>query len=83
MGNFTKEDMRESNRLKEKACENCMGKLKGTVSEEEMQQFQKAFYTASEGICSVRRKVPAENRDTLLVWIEYGAGKCYIIDVNG
>ena len=49
MGNFTKEDMRESNRLKEKTCENCMGKLKGTVSEEEKQQFREAFYTASEG----------------------------------
>ena len=49
MGNFTKEDIRESSRLKEKACENCMGKLKGTVSEEEKQQFREAFYTASEG----------------------------------
>lgn len=49
MVNISLEELEESNRLKEKACENCMGKLKGTVSEEEMQQFQKAFYTASEG----------------------------------
>lgn len=49
MGNFTKEDIRESSRLKEKACENCMEKLKGVLSDSEMQQFKEAFYTVSEG----------------------------------
>lgn len=49
MVNISLEELEESSRLKEKACENCMGKLKGTVSEEEKQQFREAFYTASEG----------------------------------
>ena len=32
-----------------KACENCMERLNGALSEEQMQQFREAFYTASEG----------------------------------
>lgn len=43
------EARKESSRLKEKACENCMERLNGALSEEQMQQFREAFYTASEG----------------------------------
>lgn len=49
MENFAREDMKESNRLKEKACENCMRELEGILSDKQMQQFKEAFYTASEG----------------------------------
>lgn len=49
MENFTKEDMEESNRLKRKACEDCVRELEGVLSDKQMQQFREAFYTASVG----------------------------------
>ena len=49
MENFTKERLEESNRLKEKACEDCMRELEGILSDKQMQQFREAFYSASEG----------------------------------
>lgn len=44
-----RDNITESNRLKEKACENCMERLQGALSDEQMQQFREAFYSASEG----------------------------------
>lgn len=49
METTTMEKVKESNRLKEKACENCMRELEGILSDKQMQQFREAFYTASEG----------------------------------
>lgn len=49
MGNFAGKELEESSRLKEKACENCMGKLKGVLSDKQIQQFREEFYAASEG----------------------------------
>ena len=49
METTTMEKVKESNRLKEKACNTCMGKLNGVLSDGEMQQFREAFYAASEG----------------------------------
>lgn len=49
MGTTTMEKVKESNRLKEKACNNCMEKLNGVLSDGGMQQFREAFYAASEG----------------------------------
>lgn len=49
MGTITMEKVKESNRLKEKACNTCMEKLNGVLSDGEMQQFREAFYAASEG----------------------------------
>lgn len=48
MENFAREELEESNRLKEKACEDCMRELEGVLSDGQMQQFREAFYTASE-----------------------------------
>lgn len=49
MGNFAREELEESNRLKEKACNNCVRELEGVLSDKQMQQFREAFYTASVG----------------------------------
>ena len=43
METTTMEKVKESNRLKEKACNTCMGKLNGVLSDGEMQQFREAF----------------------------------------
>lgn len=49
MGNFAGKELEESSRLREKACGNCMGKLKGVLPDREVQQLQEAFYAATEG----------------------------------
>lgn len=49
MENITLEERKESEHLKEKACNNCMEKLNGVLSNGQIQQFRKAFYAASEG----------------------------------
>lgn len=59
MENFTKERLEESNRLKEKACEDCMRELEGILSDKQMQQFREAFYTASVGYL-FREGVPGQ-----------------------
>lgn len=46
--NATLDEIKENGWLKRKACENCVKKLKETLSEEQMQQFKEAFYMASE-----------------------------------
>lgn len=43
------EARKESSRLKEKACEDCMRGLEGILSDKQTQQFREAFYSASEG----------------------------------
>ena len=43
MENFTKERLEESNRLKEKACEDCMRELEGILSDKQMQQFREVL----------------------------------------
>ena len=39
---------KESSLLKKEACENCMEKLKGTLSADQLKQFEDAFHEAAE-----------------------------------
>lgn len=38
-----------SNHLKKKTCDRCVERLKDTLSAEQIQEFEKAFYAASDG----------------------------------
>lgn len=40
---------RKSNQIKQKACEDCKERLKGVLSDEQIQVFESAFYRASKG----------------------------------
>lgn len=40
---------RKSSQIKHKACEDCMKRLKGVLSDEQIQIFENAFYRASKG----------------------------------
>lgn len=55
-------NVEESNSLKEKVCENCMDKLKGVLSDGEMQQFREAFYATSERYILKRKDSVNGNR---------------------
>lgn len=39
---------KESARLKKEACKNCMEKLKGTLTDDQLKQFEDAFQSAAE-----------------------------------
>lgn len=39
----------KSNRLKKKTCDHCVERLKDTLNAEQIQEFEKAFYAASDG----------------------------------
>ena len=39
---------KESSRLKKEACKNCMEKLKGTLTDDQLKQFEDAFHEAAE-----------------------------------
>lgn len=52
---ITLEDIRESSRLKEKACKSCMEQLKGIFSDVQLQEFEGAFHSAVDGYI-LRRK---------------------------
>lgn len=39
----------ESNRLKKKACDRCVERLKDTLNAEQIKKFEEAFYAASDG----------------------------------
>lgn len=39
----------KSNHLKKKICDRCAERLKDTLSAEQIQEFEKAFYAASDG----------------------------------
>lgn len=56
--NISLEELEESSRLKEKACENCMGKLKGTVQRKKCSSSGKRSIRPQRGIYSVRREAP-------------------------
>lgn len=59
MENFAREELEESNRLKRKACEDCVRELEGVLSDKQMQQFREAFYTASVGYL-FRESIPGQ-----------------------
>ena len=42
------DSIKESSLLKKEACKNCMEKLKGILSDEQLNQFEDAFHEAAE-----------------------------------
>lgn len=43
------EKIRESNRLKREACENCKKELRDILSQEQMRKFEEFFYSNARG----------------------------------
>lgn len=48
-------DIKESNCLKKKICENCMEELKGVFSDDQLKRFEDAFYSAVDGYIVERK----------------------------
>ena len=55
MGILCIEDIKESNRLKKKICENCMKELKGVFSDDQLKLFEESFYSAVNGYILKRK----------------------------
>ena len=53
--NITLEDIRESNRIKKETCKNCMEQLKDVLSNEQLNKFEDAFYSAVNGYILKRK----------------------------
>lgn len=49
MGVLCEEDIKESNCLKKRICENCMEELKGIFSDDQLKRFEESFYKATAG----------------------------------
>lgn len=43
-------DIKESNCLKKKICENCMEELKDVFSDDQLKKFEESFYKATAGV---------------------------------
>lgn len=56
IGIFTMRKVVKSNSLKKKTCDRCVERLKDTLSAEQIQEFEKAFYAASDGYLFSERK---------------------------
>lgn len=48
MENITLETIKESNRIKREGIENCKKRLKGVLSDEQLEMFEDAFYKATK-----------------------------------
>lgn len=53
--NITLEDIRESNRIKRETCKNCIEQLKDVLSDNQLEQFEDAFYSAVNGYILKRK----------------------------
>lgn len=53
--NITLEDIRESNRIKREICKNCIEQLKDVLSDNQLEQFEDAFYSAVNGYILKRK----------------------------
>ena len=52
---ITLEDIRESNRIKKESCKSCMEQLKDVLSNEQLEKFEDAFYSAVNGYILKRK----------------------------
>lgn len=52
---FSREEIKESNRIKKETCESCMWDLKGVLSDDQMKMFEDAFYRATAGVVLEKR----------------------------
>ncbi len=52
---ITLEDIKESNRIKKETCKSCMEQLKGILSNEQLEKFEDAFYSAVNGYILKRK----------------------------
>lgn len=59
----TMEDIIESNRLKKEACDNCKEDLKDKLTQEQLQKFEDAFYSAAKGYLFSRKKKNANKKN--------------------
>lgn len=50
------DSINESSRMKKEACKNCMEKLKGTLTDDQLKQFEDAFHEAAEGYTFERKE---------------------------
>ena len=55
MGVLCEEDIKESNCLKKRICENCMEELKGIFSDDQLKLFEESFYRATAGVILERK----------------------------
>ena len=55
MNIITLEDIRESNSIKKESCKSCMEQLKGVLSNEQLEKFEDAFYSAVNGYILKRK----------------------------
>ncbi len=46
---ITPKDIKESNRIKKETCKSCKEQLKGILSDEQLKQFEDAFFSAVKG----------------------------------
>lgn len=46
----------KSNRLKKDACDRCVDRLRGILSDEQLHIFESAFYAATDGIVFSERR---------------------------
>ncbi len=56
MAAITIEEIIESNRIKKEACNNCKEELKDKLTQEQLQKFEDAFYSAAKGYLFSRKK---------------------------
>lgn len=52
---ITLEDIRESNHIKKETCKSYMEQLKGVLSNEQLEKFEDAFYSAVNGYILKRK----------------------------
>ena len=55
MNTISIEEIQKSNQLKKETCKSCMEQLKGVLSNEELEQFEDAFYSAVNGYILKRK----------------------------
>lgn len=63
MSTFYIKNIKESNRLKKKICENCMEELKGVFSDDQLKKFEESFYKATADV--VLEKKEDQGREVL------------------
>lgn len=55
MNTINIEKIQKSNQLKKETCKSCMEQLKGVLSNEELEKFEDAFYSAVNGYILKRK----------------------------